>query len=141
MPLTPWGLSKSLFEGIKERVTTEFGRRVVEPIQTRVREELGVPSPEPHVPATTKSQKMYRIQLAGRRRVLLHMRYNGVWRYVEPYSYDTTKRKNRKFPGEPLFFAFCYKDQQIECFHISSIQDCAVTDTTFTPRADWVVEF
>lgn len=105
-------------------------------MKTRVFEELGIESPQPQPAPTTNAEKMLRIQTAGRRRVLLNMQYNGVYRKVEPYSYRYRDKDN---PNEPLFYAYCYKDQQIEAFKIRRIQDLQVTGEQFAPR--WTVEF
>jgi hypothetical protein len=80
---------------------------------------------------------MQRIQEAGRHRppVLLHALYHDHWRYLEPYSY---RYRARDKPWIPLFYAYCHKDNQIEAFSLSKIQDLRVTETPFRPK--WTVE-
>lgn len=142
MPLIPRGLTEGLVERLKERVKRELEQRVVSPIKERVRQELGieepVPDPEhqPHRRPVSIAEKMFRIQDAGRQRVMLYMEYNGIYRYVEPYSYRYRDKDN---PNQPLLFAYCHKDHGIEAFKLVKITDAVVTRRTFSPR--WDVEF
>ena len=75
--------------------------------------------------------KMGMIAEAARTVTLLFMKYNGNWRYVEPYSY--------RFKGEGrLFYGFCMKDQHIESFRLEKIEDLQNTEMPYAPR--WPVE-
>jgi predicted DNA-binding transcriptional regulator YafY len=62
---------------------------------------------------------------------MLKMRYNGVERLVEPYSFRT------KSTGV-VFMGWCGKDQGIEAFKPDKIEAIEVTDVPFRPR--WTVE-
>lgn len=144
MPLIPSGLSRSLFERLKERSKQELNR-LTQPVQdlgqrlkTRVLDTLGVETQPaaPQPPPATNAEKLLRIQMAGRNRTMLNMQYNGVYRKVEPYSF---RYRDKDEPHVPLFYAFCHKDRQIEAFKIRRIQDLQVTNEVFSPR--WPVEF
>lgn len=64
------------------------------------------------------------------------MLYNGHWRDAEVYSY---RYRDKDKPHQPLLYAYCRKDDQIEAFKLDKIQDIQLTDRPFNPR--WVVEF
>lgn len=68
---------------------------------------------------------------AARQKVLLQMRYKGVLRYVEPYSY-------RWFSTGKHFMGYCYRDHRINSFKPERIEMLQLTDIPFTPR--WPVE-
>ena len=93
-------------------------------------EEMAVkPDEGPLDVATIK----YRIRMAGRLHVLLLMRYNGVVRHVEPYSFRV-KREG----AEPLFYGHCRLHDHIEAYRLDRIEGCWVTDEPFMPR--WPIE-
>ena len=135
MPLIPSGLSQALFERLKDRVKRELG---LEPAgSAEPTEPGGKPVAEPQsTPPSSNEEKKLRIQEAGRKRVLLLMQYNGIYRHVEPYSYRFRDKDNA---NEPLLYAFCHKDQGIEAFKLRKITDLQVTDQPFSPR--YPVEF
>ena len=99
------------------------------------------PTPQQPVPVQTQPVPVDRpqqtedvfstIHEAGRRMVLLQMRYNGNLRYVEPYSF------RMKSTGQ-LFYGYCYKDHSIEAFRPEKIEYIALTEIGFAPR--WPVE-
>lgn len=78
----------------------------------------------------------YRIGLAGRNRLLVKMKYNGVWRFVEPYSF---RYRDKDTPSIPLFYAYSHKDNAIRSYKLLRVQGLALTRQTYTPR--WPVEF
>lgn len=80
----------------------------------------------------------YRIRYAGSSNFLLLMRYNNVWRNVEPYSYRWRGAKDEKGRKRLLFFGFCLAHNQIHAFRLDKIQGLIVTDQTYSPR--WRVE-
>ena len=90
------------------------------------------PAPTPVVQSPVSiDDKMGLIAEAARTHTLLFMKYNGDWRYTEPYSY--------RFKGEGrLFYAFCYKDQRINSFRLEKIEDLQLTEMPYSPR--WPVE-
>lgn len=72
------------------------------------------------------------IRFCGQNQTLMEMRYNGVDRLVEPYSYRTSNA------GNALFYAYCYKDAKIESFRMDRIEYAKATKIKFSPR--WPVE-
>jgi predicted DNA-binding transcriptional regulator YafY len=90
------------------------------------------PAPTPVVQSPISiDDKMGMIAEAARTKTLLFMKYNGDWRYTEPYSY--------RFRGEGrLFYAFCFKDQRINSFKLEKIEDLQLTEMPYAPR--WPVE-
>ncbi len=68
------------------------------------------------------------IRFCGSNQVLLEMTYNGFTRFIEPYSYRTTKA------GDTLLFAYCYKDDKIESFRVDRIEHAKATKEQFSPR-------
>lgn len=82
-----------------------------------------------------------RIGQAGRLGVLLLMKYNGVWRHVEPYSFriKTSESKKGAAPRKTEFFyGYCRLHDEIHSFRMEKIEGLYITDEKFTPR--WVVE-
>lgn len=138
--LVPRGLTRNLFDRIRERTRQELTQRVVDPAKERIKDYLGF-DPEPnrkreeHVPATDRVTKEWRIEEAARARKLLHMKYNGIWRHVMPMSF-------RRGKTEKLLYAYCEKDNwDIEAFKISKIEDCEVTDKNWPFTPEYTVEF
>lgn len=81
----------------------------------------------------------YRIQYAGSNALLLFITYNGIARYVEPYSY----RVNGKplTPGGPRtlrLYAYCRTHNTISSFDPKKISQCLVTEQPFRNR--WKIE-
>lgn len=75
---------------------------------------------------------------AGRARHLLRMRYHGVDRDIEPYSfrYKTTKKG---ISGEYFYGYDRTRDNTIKSFFLNEVQNAAVLAEEFLPR--WLVEF
>ena len=162
MPLIPTGLGQRLINRIVDRTRQELGRPVergksfYERVKQRVRDEFGVPpttqevwepgpGPEPGMepeippqpPPDSPEEIRDRIRAAGRRLLLLRMKYHGQPRNVEPYSI----RDGRGADGTDLFYAWCYKDNALESFRLDRIEDIQITNIPFKPRNDWPVEF
>jgi hypothetical protein len=110
--------------------------RAPTPMQTQ---RMPVYSPQPVVPAPVtppvgpldSATIIERIYQAARLHVLLNIKYNGVPRLVEGYSFRE-KRTGR------LFYGFCYKDGRINSFKIEKIESIELTNQTFIPR--WAIE-
>lgn len=79
----------------------------------------------------TGEEKAAVITEAARRYVMLYMKYNGVRRMVEPYSY------RHKSTGM-LFMGYCHIHQSIEAFKPEKIEEIQLTQFPFAPR--WPVE-
>lgn len=123
MPLNPSGLTRGLIDRIKQRLGLEPAAGDDTPAHD---EQL-------QGPAGDAATVMYRIKLAARGLVLLHMKYNNTWRHVEPYSF----RYDDVGP-QPKFFGYCHLHNHIEKYRLDRIQDVHVTDRMFNPR--WPVE-
>jgi hypothetical protein len=78
------------------------------------------------------------IREAGKAQLLLEITYSGRSRLVEPYSFRT-----KGWTGNTLLFAFDTSDgaSEIKSFVVAKIQHIKQTNTHFTPRYDWKVEF
>lgn len=148
-------VTPSLFERIRDRVRQElgggdsgsFGERVRRLVRKRLSPtEDAAPEAPPEAPPEeppyrgpprSLAEVNQRIQEAGRKRVLLRMLYNGVWRDVEPYSY---RYRDADDPHIPLLYGWCVtKDDQIEAYKLKKIEDLQVTNRPYNPR--FVVEF
>lgn len=101
------------------------------------RQKPGKPPPSAPAPApviqspVSIDDKMGMIAEAAKSQTLLFMKYNGNWRYTEPYSY-------RFGVNGRLFYAFCYKDQRINSFKLEKIEDLQLTEMTYAAR--WPIE-
>jgi predicted DNA-binding transcriptional regulator YafY len=140
VPLVPKGLGSGLIDRINKRVQRELVNRLVpEKYRDVLKEELNLKEetnkPKPHTPPQSDAERKFRIQEAGKRRVLLYAKYNGHWRFIEPYSFRYRAKNSR----EPLFYGWCYKDNGIEAFRLEKFEDLQVTERPFNPRFD--VEF
>lgn len=117
-------LGKGLLDRIKQRIKTELGLadKTTEPRNVSVdRRDIG--------PADALPVVMYRLREGGKRNVLLHLKYNGSWRFVEPYSFRWRSRGQ-----QPLFYGWCDLHNEIHSFRIDKIEDVQLTDRPFSPR-------
>jgi len=64
---------------------------------------------------------------AGREQRLLYIRYNGVWRHIEPYEFKGGKQGL-------LIYAWCLMDNSIHSFYVFKTQEMYLTDVPFTAR-------
>lgn len=78
----------------------------------------------------------YRIGLAGRNRLIAKMKYHGMWRDVEVYSY---RYRDKDTPHIPLLYAYSHKDGAIRSYKLLKVQGFALTRRAYSPR--WPVEF
>jgi len=106
---------------------------VHEPTEPQPKDEI---PPQPPVSGNLQEIKA-RIAAAGRRMVMLRMKYHGTPRNVEPYSI----RDGRAADGGDLFYGWCYKDNALESFRLDRIEDIQITNIPFQPRNNWPVEF
>ena len=167
MPLVPTGLGRRWVNRVVDRVNQEMGRPVeqaksfYERVKQRTQDQLHVgptnvgPSmpweqavheptapqekeipPQPPVAGNLQEIKS-RIAAAGRRMVMLRMKYHGHARNVEPYSI----RDGRAADDGDLFYGWCHKDNALESFRLDRIEDIQITNIPFTPRNNWPVEF
>ena len=120
-PSTEGTLTPGLWNRIKQRVQNLFPDAEEKP---------------PAVPITGLSipEILQRFQQGGRGRVLLLMKYNGVWRHVEPYSF-----RQWSLGPQPLMYGFCRLHNTIEAYRPDRVQGLALTDEPYSPR--WAVEF
>lgn len=72
------------------------------------------------------------IHEAGRRRVLLDIKYDGVSRLVEPYSFRMRQIGGRQFYG------FCLLHGGIHSFKVEKMEEVKLTDWPYSPR--WEIE-
>ena len=133
MPLNPKGLSKGLFDRIKERVRDLFNQTPGNESAEQVADELQVPPEQAQGPASDIPTMLMRIRYAGRTSTLLYMKYNNTWRNVEPYSF-----RYRSKGMQPLFYGYCLLHNSIEAYRIDRIQDVRVTNQPFSAR--WSVQ-
>jgi hypothetical protein len=134
MPLIPRGLTKRLFERIKEVVKEQLL-----PVPAPAPKDAPTPEPEGPVdlgPPSSLEELKYRITFAGRNRLIARMKYNGQWRDTEVYSY---RMRDADDPKIPLLYAWCGKDRGIEAFKLKRIEDFQLTDRVYEAR--WPVEF
>lgn len=117
------GLTSGFWDRIKQRVQDMFGG------------SGGTPKPPKPATSFTGSEVQARFQEAGRKRVLILMLYNNMWRHVEPYSF----RNKGKGPGGILMFGWCRLHNEIHSFRPDRVQGMVLTDERFSPR--WTVEF
>lgn len=71
------------------------------------------------------------IRKAARKKVLVKILYNNVWRLAEPYSF-------RQGRAGLLFFAHDLSRNDTRSYYIHRIQEIQMTDIPFNPR--WFVE-
>ena len=143
----PLERGKSFFDRVKERTLTELGLpgRTQVPVARDPWAEAWEPAPEPtqspeippQGPATTEDEIRARISAAGRRLLLIRMKYHGLPRDVEPYKIADGRGKD----GNDLFYGWCYKDKALESFRMDRIEDVQITNRPFVPRNNWPVEF
>lgn len=115
-------------------------RNVVYPQhQTRQRYVPNLPSSQPVVPQPVTqpvgpldmSTKMSMLSEAGKRRLMVKMKYDGQERLVEPYSFRD------KSTGR-LFYGWCSIHSKIHSFRLDKIETLEYTDIAYSPR--WEVE-
>ena len=117
-------------------------RNVVYPDYRQVRTRTPtptIPSAQPVVPAPTAppegpmdmASKISMLADAGRRRVMVRMKYDGQVRLVEPYSFRD------KGTGR-LFYGWCSIHSRIHSFKPERIETVELTDISYMPR--WEVE-
>lgn len=79
-----------------------------------------------------------RISQAGRLGVLLLVRYNGVIRHIEPYSFSTKTVKSKKKGGvgarREYFYGYCRLHDTIELYLLSKVEAIYITDDHYTAR-------
>lgn len=98
-----------------------------------------IPSAQPVVPAPSKpptgpmdmSDKVSILTEAGRKRVMVRMKYDGQVRLVEPYSFRD------KSTGR-LFYGWCSIHSRIHSFRLEKIEELEYTNIAYQPR--WEVE-
>lgn len=71
------------------------------------------------------------IRKAARNQVLIYLLYNGVFRYVEPYSFRQGKEGL-------LFFGHDLARNDTRSYYISRMEEVSLTDIPFSPR--WYIE-
>lgn len=146
--------ASSFWDRLKTRILTEFGNGTqpnapgvdVDPdgpptdappppgLMDRLRDRIKKtvrPGPEKknNEPAPGRDRIMWRIREAGRRHVLLLMKYHGVYRHVEPYSF-----RPRGQGGALRFFGWCLLHNHIEMYRPEKIEDAVLTDIPYHPR-------
>jgi len=115
-------LTPGLWSRIKQRVKSLFP-------------SAGEEKPTPvKITGLSMSEILQRFQQGGRGRLLVLMKYNGVWRHVEPYSF-----RQWSLGPQPLMYGFCRLHNTIEAYRPDRVQGLALTDEPYTPR--WLVEF
>lgn len=127
-----WNRLRRLFTPTRTRQPTA-------PMQTTPRAPPRVPSPQQPAPQPTLPQqgpatvaeKTALIHQAGRELKLLEIKYDGVDRLVEPYSF-------RSGTTGLLFFGHCSIHDRIHSFKLEKISDIKVSEFPFAPR--WEVE-
>ena len=110
------------------------------PIPVQPRQPIPVPSAQPVVPQPVEPQKgpltveeiINVIRQAGHNRQLLDLKYDGVSRSVEPYSFKMAKN------GNYMFYGYCHIHAKIHSFSVSKIEEIHIQDMTFAPR--WPIE-
>lgn len=90
------------------------------------------PVQQPQTGPLSDADKQNIIQTAGRQRMMLEIKYDGVSRLVEPYSFRTSRT------GQLLFYGFCSIHSKIHSFKLDKIQDIRISEFPFSPR--WPVE-
>jgi predicted DNA-binding transcriptional regulator YafY len=104
------------------------------------RQPAPVPSQQPVIPQPIEQQcgpltvadKVALIHEAGRNLRLLEIKYDGVSRMVEPYSFRV------KGTGRRLLYGWCSIHQRIHSFHLEKIENIKISEFPFVPR--WEVE-
>ncbi len=162
----PKGLTPAIFNRIRDRVQKELGGVPTEDIESGAPGQQGqmtsklwtkildrakdfisgesAQDPSKKNPITEKLDVptiRARIGQAGRLGVLLLLKYNGVWRHCEPYSFrvrDLKTKKNQAPRKAEFFFGYCRLHDEIHAFRMERIEGVYITDIKFTPR--WVVE-
>jgi hypothetical protein len=126
----------NLYERIKQTVLKMQPSLFYE----RTKEGIARPVPQEEAPAAIereiggyldKAEIIHMIRTAGRQGVLLHMRYNNVWRHVEPYSFRSGKQGI-------LVYGHCLIHNDTHSFYLHKIQGLQLTETPFAPR--WTIE-
>jgi len=164
MPIVPSGLSRGLYDSIRDRVRQVMGPQdaaeaggsggsglttgLWDNIRKRVQNlfgggsrpaptDVGAPppaGPPPQMTGLSQQEILLRFQEGGRGRVLVLMLYNNVWRHVEPYSF----RFRAKGPN-PLMYGWCRVHNEIHSFRVDRVQGIGLTDERYAPR--FPVEF
>lgn len=107
----------------------------------RVRDEAPQPVPVEEAPEAIereaagyldKAGMTHMIRKAAQQTLLLNIRYNNQWRYVEPYSFRDGKQGI-------LLYGHCLMHNRIHSFYLHRIQGLKMTDMIFSPR--WTIEF
>lgn len=164
------GLGQGFFNRIKDRVTRELGGAPTQGVDDTgasqdeqmspglwskildraknlfQREQTPDQTPTPAKPPATERLDppsiRVRIAQAGKMGVLLLLKYNGVWRHVEPYSFRTRTVKPKSKGAKPgraeYFYGYCRLHDTIEAYRMERIEGIYITDETFHPR--WVIE-
>lgn len=103
--------------------------------QSQPRQQPHIPSQQPvqpqpvqqnHGPLTT-AEKTGLIHQAGRELKRLEIKYDGVDRLVEPYSFRSGKTGL-------LFFGWCSIHDKIHSFKLEKIEEIKVSEFPFSPR-------
>jgi len=135
--------TKTFYERVKERTRDQLGLGPMDvgpemPWEQAVQDPTVEPAEIPQPPVAGNIQEIKaRIAAAGRRMVMLRMKYHGQPRNVEPYSI----RDGRASDGGDLFYGWCHKDDALESFRLDRIEDIQITNLPFMPRNGWPVEF
>lgn len=110
-----------------------------QPQQVQPRRQVPVQTPQvqpqpvaPQQGPLSVQQKLQVIAEAGRKRVLLLIKYDGVERFVEPYSM-------RMLSTGAHFYGFCSIHMKIHSFKPEKIEEIKLTEWPFSPR--WPIEF
>ena len=72
-----------------------------------------------------------RIRKAAKTKTLLNMQYNGMWRYVEVYSF-------RRGKHGLLLYGYCLTHNDIHSFYMHRIQSLESTEIPYSAR--WFIE-
>lgn len=71
------------------------------------------------------------IREAATNRRMLMIKYTGIERLVEPYSFRDGK-------NGVLFYGFCMMHEKIHSFNPEKIEEIQITNRSFVPR--WTIE-
>ena len=123
----------STAHGVEDTLTPGLWGRIKERVKGLFPDAEQKPAAVP-ITGLSSSEVLQRFQQGGRGRVLLLMKYNNVWRHVEPYSF----RQRSKGP-QPLLYGYCRLHNTIEAYRVDRVQGLALTDEPYSPR--WAVEF